>query len=1048
MMSQPISLSSEKRLMLLIALMASIVFTSVLTTNWLLYREVLSEKKHHLLNTVHDQRALIEAIARFNIDDKHTDEPHTPPHAAAHTTLSATLGQVADAYQQTYVTGHASDFLLVEKRDDGNELILLNKGQTLRTTNLYGLGGSRTPLTHTDAAINNALQGQSGSLITTDYEGNEVIAAYSPVSVKGHLFAIIAKVALEEVRAPFLHTTTLILAIASLLVLIASLGFGKIVNPMIRKLQSAVERNIETEKKLKQQAIRSNAILDTVVTGIVTIDERGIIRTFNKGSERMFGMPAREAIGRNVSILMPGHDQLNHDGYLSRYLRTGKRQMLGFGREVVAQRVDGTPFPMWLAISEFQFEEGRVFVASTMDLSDQKAMEHLLRMSEERSRAILETAVNGIITFNEEGQLLSFNPAAEKLFQHTAKDIFSHDITTLFAASQHCALHQYIKRVRAHSLTDERGRQELLGLRKDQSTFPLWFTVGTATINNSLVFVGDIVDITEHKQAQEEMRRHRDNLQELVNEQTADLIKAKERAEAASQAKSSFLTNTSHEIRTPMNAIIGMTELVLDTPLTEEQRSHLHTVSRSARSLLQLLNGILDLSKLEEGKVELEQIPFDLHEVVEEAVAPFRANAKAKGIELRTTIADTLCRYRCGDPTRLRQVLINLVGNALKFTAEGNITVDITEDEDEKLLFAIADTGIGIPPDRVDAIFESFTQADQSTVRKHGGTGLGTTISREFITLMQGRIWVESAVGQGSTFYFTARLPEAQQEIESLPHPRQKNPASQWTPNYPLNILLVDDVEENLTLASIRLEQQRHQVTQARDGLEAVTLCQQRTFDLVLMDIQMPGMNGYDATRAIREREHDNGRRLPIIAMTASVLLEDQQQCMEAGMCDFISKPVDFDELFRLMAKHLPEAFTEISHPPPAPASGQTDDTDTPAVLDLDDAIDTWLDESVYRQALAQFIEANEQTPQQLADSLNAGDITQARATVHRLKGTTGTLAMIALAESATQLDELLKNGETEAAKAVLPDFLTHWQTMARAVETYLKPSDEQLRRE
>ncbi len=1024
---------SNRRLVLLVALMASIVFTAVITSHWVLYQEVLAEKQRHLLNTVNNQRALIEAIARFNLDsDQHADPDST---------INATLAQVTDAYRQSYVTTHSSDFLLVEQIGEEYERIILNQDHQIKTTDLYALGGSRSPLPSLDATIEQALQGNSGTIITTDYNGVEVIAAYSPVSIRGHLFAIIAKVTLEEVHAPFLTTSATILAIASLMVLLASFGFGRLVNPIIQKLQKSVATNAETEKKLKQQVIHSNAILDTVVTGIITIDKRGTIRTFNKGSERMFGLSADEAVGQNVSILMPGNDQKNHDNYLSRYLRTGKRNMLGFGREVVAKRVDGTPFPMWLAISELKFEEDHVFIASTLDLSDQKAMEHLLRMSEERSRAVLETAVNGIVTFNEEGQILSFNPAAEKLFQHTAGDLFSCDIATLFPASAHCALHQYLKRIRSATVQNEQHRQELLGLRRDQTTFPLWFTVGRAVINNSLVFVGDIVDISEQKQAEEELKRHRDHLQELVKEQTADLVSAKERAEAASRAKSSFLTNTSHEIRTPMNAIIGMTELVLDTPLTEEQRNHLTTAVRSAKSLLQLLNGILDLSKLEEGKMELEQIPFDLDEVVDEAIAPFRVNAQTKGIQLHVEIAKTVPRYRHGDPTRLRQVLINLIGNALKFTDQGAISVHIEAMGATGMLqFSIADTGIGIPPDRLDAIFDSFTQADQSTVRRHGGTGLGTTIAKEFITLMQGRIWVESEVGRGSTFHFTAHLPETKEKIEPLRLTQQSRPTTRWQPKYPLRILLVDDVEENLTLARIRLEQQQHTVIKARDGAEAVTLFQQNKIDLILMDIQMPGMNGYDATRKIRQLEGETDNPLPIIAMTASVLLEDQRQCIEAGMCDFISKPVDFNELFALIAKHRPEAFSQIEESPSDPPLEQPQETTRPPVLDIEDAVDTWLDEALYREALAQFIDANRETPQQLEENLTSGDIGSAKAIVHRLKGTAGTLSMIALETSATRLDELLKAGHQEAAKAVLPNFVQQWQKMVAAVEAYLQP--------
>ncbi len=1031
-------MGGKKRLLVLIALMASIVFAAVLSASWLLYRDVIANERDHLLDTVSDQRTLMEAIGRFNIDANHQNSPHA--------TIHATLTQIGDAYQQTLSEGSKITRLLVEKRDDGYDLVMLLNDRELLMTDRYGLGGTAQPLSRIDAAIARALEGQAGSMITEDYTGQAVIAAYSPISIKGHLFAIVAKVPLREIQAPFMRTAATILTLASLLVLFAALAFGRIVNPIIERLRQAVASDAEAKHNLEQTLARTDAILETASSGIITMDEQGVIQSFNRGAEQMFGLSAAEAIGQNVSILMPANERHRHDGYISHYLRTGKKQILGIGREMMAQRVDGTLFPLWLAVSEIKLDSGRLFVGSTIDLTDQKAMEQMLRLSEERSRAILETAVNGIITFDEEGRILSFNPAAEKLFGRAASTVAGEQVETLFSDADQCAFNLYMKRVR--SATEKRQhKQELIGVRQNGTTFPLWFTAGKAVVNGTPFFVGDIVDITEQKLAEEELRLHRDNLEALVKEQTADLIEAKERAEAANEAKSSFLANTSHEIRTPMNAIIGMTELVLDSRLTTEQRSYLNIVKRSARSLLDLLNDILDLSKLEGGKMELEQIVFDLKEVIDEAVAPFDVNAKRKGVALKVEIAAGLNPYRLGDPTRLRQVLINLIGNALKFTEQGSINVTVEAASDDMLRFAVADTGIGIPADRIDAIFESFTQADQSTARQHGGTGLGTTIAKQIVELMQGRIWVESELGQGSTFYFTARLQEAREGVETLA--LQQNTSQRWRPKQPLNILLVDDVAENQTLATIRLEQQHHHVTCASNGREALEKFQAQDFDLVLMDIQMPVMNGLEATRAIRQLEQESGRHTPILAMTASVLQEEQQNCLDAGMDDFISKPIDFNQLFATIVKQLPEAFTELPQVVQSAEKLASTLPETPTehneeILDRDEAIETWMDEEIYRQALAGFVADHTQLPDELQRLLEAGQIDEARKLTHRLKGTAGNLALKRIERIASDIDTLLKKEKIEQAIDTLPLFSHTWRTTLEQVAAYLGPAARQ----
>ncbi len=765
------------------------------------------------------------------------------------------------------------------------------------------------------------------------------------------------------------------------------------------------------------------AILDNTIDGIITIDLRGRIEACNASVERIFGYKPAELIGQNISMLAASPDAERHDRYLADYLRTGEAKIIGTGREVRGRRKDGRTFPMYLAVSDIQHDSHRSFIGIVRDLSERAALEDDLRR-------IYDLSSDLICTLGFDGRFKRVNPAFLRTLGHSVETLLSRPMIDFIHEDDRKHTRELFDRLcQGASCVDCRNRC----LCAD-GTYK-WLAWQAVPSVDSQVICAVARDDTERKTLEDSLRH------------------AKNIAESASEAKGQFLANMSHEIRTPLNAVIGYSTLLLDTQLSAQQLDYLQAVRTAADALLGQLNAILDLSKIEVDKLELEQVSTDLRLAMEDTLEILAESARRKQLQL-TCLVDADCpNYLRSDPGRLRQVLINLVGNAIKFTERGEVTIRARVIDEARLRFVrieVTDTGPGIPADSVPRLFQSFSQVDASMARRHGGSGLGLFLCRKLVAALGGMTGVQSQEGAGSTFWFTLPLillRPTNPTSHALPVSLQKNrilvvddhAASReqlgqllrlllleptvcestqaaerfledhpsWLPKLvliantlpdgedvefaavlrqrlgarnlrvarlmlpgeskeaklplpesfdaqlfkpirmrrllrlchelldaaatsarsavsarisrpsgmmprfdrlPPRILVAEDNPANQRLTMLMLQRMGCRVDVAGDGKEAVRAATGFPYDLILMDVQMPVMDGLAATCELRRRTGPTGS-VPIVALTANAFSSDREVSLQAGMNDFLCKPVTVDTLQGVLRRWLPMHF-------------------------------------------------------------------------------------------------------------------------------------------
>jgi PAS domain S-box-containing protein len=743
------------------------------------------------------------------------------------------------------------------------------------------------------------------------------------------------------------------------------------------------------------------SLVESTAYAVIATTTTGVITVFNRAAERLLGWTAGELVGKHdPGILHDPVEVVRRAAELSAecgrtiapgfevFILQAREGGIADEREWTYIRKDGGRVPVLLSVTALREGESVTgYLGVARDVSELRRAQRRIEEGEARFQAVFDAVQDAIVVVDDAGRIVDANPAVRRLCGRATAALLGHDIAVLLPQAGG-----------ASAYAPGPPRRLAVALANGGQR-PVELTVSATRIAGRGMRICVMRDVSLQDAHETAMRV------------------AKESAEAANQAKTDFLANVSHELRTPLNGITGLSSLLLDTRLEPGQREHVETIHACSDQLLELINDLLDFAKIEAGRMDIDSTTFDPRALAEGVLLLLRERAVAKGLDLRLVPDPDLPRALTGDAGRIRQVLVNLVANAIKFTERGGVYVAIAPGTGPGwLCCAVSDTGIGMEPEVVGRLFQPFSQADASTTRRFGGTGLGLSICRRLVELMGGTITVDSRPGAGSTFTCTLRCEPA--TADTLPRPALATVAR----HFDGRVLIVDDNVVNLQVAIALCGKLGLRADSAGDGAAAVLATAQVSYDIIFMDCQMPVMDGYSATRAIRRRETETGMvRIPIIALTAHALRSERDRCLEAGMDDHIPKPVKLDDLATAVGRYLPAAG---GAPVPTPGSAESPSPPArhpvldPAVLDTlrvelgDDA------EVVITEVLTTFRSEGRQQLEQL-EATTALEILGRCA--HRLRGSASSIGATELAAACHVVESAAQVGDDAKARAGLP---------------------------